>query len=534
MQARPPGDSALKTDWGAALAAAGSAWRSWVALSAGVLVLLCVGLGHRGLSEPDEGRYTNIALEMLEPDGSWWEPRMADFGHYDKPPLTYWVTAVSLRVFGVNEVAARIPSLFGALLALGGLGWTAWRLYGGRVAWWAVLMCATFPQFWFLARMLTPDMLLAGWTTLGIAAWCECRHRGGDWRWWLACCLAFGFGWWTKATAALVPLLGLTVGLWIRRDRDGLRALRPVRLLAAVLVLGAPWFLDLMRRHPELKDFFFKRELAGRVAGHPDGRRGPIYYHLLVTAAGWLPWWLPVWVGLARWRRSGTVRALAGHVREWPLELWLVLTGLTVFSIISSKLPTYTVPFAPWAALVCSRAWLWFRGHGFWRIRDRGRLAIAGGMAIACLVFVVAYPTVETRLGRNSSVRMASRVLAREKAGVVYADRFWAGLEFYLGENVFYVQARPPRQRSDDRGFCRTLGESHFLTEEEYREHVARDTNRSVWLLVFKGSTNSPLLRSAPRRGFSETVRVGDFLLCCVRPAAVVSAHPSSSVTLSP
>ena len=101
---------------------------------------------------------------------------MSDFAHYDKPPMVYWVTAISFKTFGKTEWAARIPSLLGALMALVGVGWAAWRLYGNITAWWAVLFCGTLGQFWVLARMLSPDMLLTGFVTLAIGFWAEQRH----------------------------------------------------------------------------------------------------------------------------------------------------------------------------------------------------------------------------------------------------------------------------------------------------------------------------------------------------------------------
>src|SRR5207244_2430162 len=86
----------------------------------GVLAFLSFDYGGRGLNEPDEGRYSNIALEFLEPGADWLEPKMSDFSHYDKPPLLYWLTALSLRVLGRNEYAVRLPCLLGALLTLAG------------------------------------------------------------------------------------------------------------------------------------------------------------------------------------------------------------------------------------------------------------------------------------------------------------------------------------------------------------------------------------------------------------------------------
>ena len=488
--------------------------RQWVWLLVAVAGLLLFRLGDRGLNEPDEGRYTNIALGMLEPGKSILDPRMSDYGHYDKPPLTYWLTAVAFRTFGVNETAARLTPVFGAVLALCGIGWAAFRFYGARTAWWAVLMTATVGQFWLLARFLSPDMLLTGFTTLAIAAWAEARHRQGSWWWWSLSLLLWTAAWWTKATAALVPLLGLTVGLLARQDRDGLRALRPLRMLVAMILLGLPWYLDMVWEHPELKQFFLGREVVGRIAGHPDGRRAPLFFHVLVTLGAWLPWW-PVALGALGWwlKRRRAAGGAAPRWRTWPLEIWITLTGLAVFSVISSKLPTYTLPFAPWAALFGATVWqrLADEGRGFASLR--GRLFTAGGFAVAYLAVALAQPLIESRAGRNSSVRQLAGYLKQQGAQTVYLDRYWPGMEFYFGEHVHFVVPAPPRQRVDDLGLCSTLGEPHFVRPDGWLKSLGHHAHDTVWLVSLRQTPQTPLLQAAALGELVGSNRVGDFVL---------------------
>jgi 4-amino-4-deoxy-L-arabinose transferase-like glycosyltransferase len=172
----------------------------WGLLCLGLLILFLFKVGDRGLNEPDEGRYADIATELLEADSSWLEPRMSDLGHYDKPPLIYWVTAISFKLLGVNEWSARLPSFLGAILTLIGLAWASWRLYNEETSWHAVIIAGTLAHLWILARFLTPDMLLTGWCTLALAAWTESRHQGGKWNWWILSALFWILAWWTKAT----------------------------------------------------------------------------------------------------------------------------------------------------------------------------------------------------------------------------------------------------------------------------------------------------------------------------------------------
>lgn len=76
-----------------------------------VILALTIGfglLGSRPLWEPDEGRYANVALVMLE-SGNWVDPmRNQDIEHWTKPPMTYWAPASS---FGVHSQHCAIRSI---------------------------------------------------------------------------------------------------------------------------------------------------------------------------------------------------------------------------------------------------------------------------------------------------------------------------------------------------------------------------------------------------------------------------------------
>src|SRR6266545_4463731 len=123
-------------------------------------------LGSRSLNEPDEGRYAEIAREMIEL-GDWLVPHFWYVPHLDKPPLTYWAVAVSISVFGQNEWAVRLP------LALAGISgvWVSYlfglALGGQRVGIWSALILQSSLLYFVMARMLTTDILLTqfiAWT----------------------------------------------------------------------------------------------------------------------------------------------------------------------------------------------------------------------------------------------------------------------------------------------------------------------------------------------------------------------------------
>ena len=91
---------------------------AWVLL---VILFAFAFQGARNIWDPDEGRYTAVALNMLK-GGDWIVPRLHDeLPHFTKPPLTYWLVAGSMGLLGKNGWGARIPNtlaFLGVLLLL--------------------------------------------------------------------------------------------------------------------------------------------------------------------------------------------------------------------------------------------------------------------------------------------------------------------------------------------------------------------------------------------------------------------------------
>lgn len=453
-------------------------------------LLQALGLANHGLLEPDEGRYANMAVEWTEfGEHPWLEPVLSDVGHFDKPPLIYWVTGMAYLWLGREEWVVRLPSVLGELLTLWGVALIAHRRGGPRAAWWAVLVCATTVHYWALSHLLSPDMLMCGFVTLG-GALCLGASPEGGWRSrlaWLAGAILWTLGWWTKATAALVPLGALTGAIWLTGRRDLLAALRPVRLLLVILVLGSPWYILMMAQHEELKDFFLHRELAGRVAGHVDGRRGFPGFHLLVAAGFWLPWW-PLLAHEA-WRRRAGWMSIPAWRDRWgaiPWEVAAALGVVLIFSAVSSKLITYVITGLPYLAafggcLLAERT-----------LENRSQKIPATGIVLATGVglalVAVALPFFENRLGRNSSLRLVIEEARKRGADWIVCDEFWPGAEFYFGENVWFVDVKDLLQVHDLEG---QFPQKHFLGKSEVESRV-NAVSGSVWLIQYKDNIRNP------------------------------------------
>jgi len=324
--------------------------------------------GSRALWDPDEGRYTDVADNMVE-SGDWLVPRLdPERPHFTKPPLTYWAIAASMSALGSNTWAVRLPNALAftatALLVLGlarrlGLPFPAFAAGAWTTAWGPVVA----------ANVVTTDTLLAAFETLAVAGFVASglvtsadrpRTAGMRLMW-----LGFGLAFLTKGPPGLLPLLAIVGFTAWRRRPQLLRLLDPIGLLVFAVV-GLGWYLLLVHRAPDLLDYFLVHETFGRVASGEHHRNpgwlGWIVVYGPTLLLGCLPWIAArvVWRGR---QAAGAAPALADDTRRFLL-LWMAVP-FVLLAAAQSRLPLYALPlFVPLVLMLTAHAGDWARtGH---------------------------------------------------------------------------------------------------------------------------------------------------------------------------
>ena len=301
--------------------------------------------------DPDEGRYAEVAREMLD-SANWIVPRLYGVTYLEKPPLLYWLAAGAFHLFGLSELAARIVPALSAAIGAVATGYAAAAIFGTEVGILALTILSTSLLYFTLAHTLVTDVPFTSALTIALFAYLlvEARKIGralGYAVFWLGLALATL----AKGPAAIL-LAGVTIGthaFWFRSTRrpfDGvLWALCPVLLLLVV-----PWFWLAQRAEPDFLSFYLIKEHIARIAGNEHPR--PLYWYLPFLLLGFLPWTPRTLV--AFWRRpdgwpSRPDRPLLGFLLIWVLAVF----GL--FESRRGKLITYILPcFPPLAVLSAS------------------------------------------------------------------------------------------------------------------------------------------------------------------------------------
>jgi 4-amino-4-deoxy-L-arabinose transferase-like glycosyltransferase len=353
----------------------------WLALIlATVYVCYFSHLGAIGLVGPDEPRYAGIARAMAE-TSDWVTPRLYGKPWFEKPPLYYWGAALSFKLFGVSEAAARLPSAVSALLATLALAWLALRLYGAETARWLLLLFPTTVGMVGFSHAAATDMPFSAMFTIAMVAAAALVRLVPPERspvcstadsvpqssssfapftssaYFAAIVFGFFLG---QAVLAKGPagiiLCGGAVSLWAvitRRWRDALRLLHPVGF-AAFCVTALPWYILCAQRNPDFFHVFIIEHNFKRFLTPEFQHLQPFWFYAEIILLAFLPWtaallWALV-VGLGRLRQTRRLSEFTCFLLCWA--------GFCVvfFTISRSKLPGYILPAVPAIGLILSRS----------------------------------------------------------------------------------------------------------------------------------------------------------------------------------
>jgi 4-amino-4-deoxy-L-arabinose transferase-like glycosyltransferase len=319
------------------------------ALFAVCAAIWLVGLGFRGLFNPDEGRYAEIPREILA-SGDWVIPHLNGLVYIEKPPLQYWATAISEATFGQNDWAARLYTGLCALATVYVLWAMIRREWGGVAAARAAIMLGSSLLFVLLGHQLTLDMSLTLFMTLTFVGFCNAQ-RAVRWQGWMLLSWAgIAAAFMTKGLiAGVLPLFTLIIYSALQRDVAPWRRLLLARGAVLFGVLCLPWLILIQHRLPQFFQFFFVREHFERFLTKIEDRYQPWWFFIPILLAGILPWLLPALRSLyVGWRGTDSRPGFDERRFAW---VWCVVI-FVFFSASDSKLLSYILPLFPALALL--------------------------------------------------------------------------------------------------------------------------------------------------------------------------------------
>ena len=317
--------------------------------------LWVIGILCRGAWTPDEPREADIAWRMsLQSDRTL--PQLADTLFLEKPPLSYWMSAAALEVYGDTPQAARIPNLLYAAVTALAIGALAFAMDGALAAIVAALVAGTAITAFRVSVWLAPDAcLLAGCAVALLGAYLGFQARPGSSKLFGYTLMHLGAaaGFMAKSAPGwLVPAVALiTLIIWERRWSELIRWELYVGFLVQALLIG-PWIYE-VSRGPHAEEAFsalFWHNIVGRfarVAGpaaldYTTGHRNSVGKYFLELPVYLLPWTLLAAAAVARaWQRF---RSKLDRNTPWRFAICAILPFLVLLSFAATARDIYAAP----------------------------------------------------------------------------------------------------------------------------------------------------------------------------------------------
>jgi 4-amino-4-deoxy-L-arabinose transferase-like glycosyltransferase len=418
-------------------------------------LLFFFALGNHQLQGSTEARVAGIAMGM-HLDNDWVTPRLFGQPFLEKPPLSLWLNAGAIRVFGGSPWAVRLASAFAGLFSVM-LLYTMLRKFGRptTIAWVAAIMLATMASYWSNVRGVGEDALLSFGVTMALLAFFQASQRQAQQQsakaTWLLFALGIAIATLSKGVLGLampgVVIFACLVAESLIEKRLKLSDwLRPGLLTLLGLIPLVIWLCILYQRGglQALEEVLWTNSI-GRFDGsfQEAGHYEPFYYYLAKLPEIFLPWNILVYLGLWHFRKS-----LMRNRYLLFFTLWL-LVQFTLLTFASSKRTVYLMSLTPAAAVLAAE----YPAVLFERLREQanastfvGRLArhrrglAIGGLSLVIGIYLVAAQWVAPHADRKLSFLPLTTQIQTLQANGQEVALFRAS-ERLGGASVFYTQS---------------------------------------------------------------------------------------------
>ncbi len=332
--------------------------RSWV-IDLLLMVFLLGGvyllwLGSHALFTPDEGRYSEVAREMIM-TGDYITPRLDGVVFLDKPILYYWLQAIAIKLFGLKEWALRFwPACIAVLGCL--VTYVAGRLlFSRRTGIIAAVILAANPLYYGAAHYANLDLEVAVFISntlfFSLLSFQATSNRQRT----IFILLAYLFCGLATLTKGLIGLAFplMIIGLWIL-SLQRWNTLRKMHLLSGACIFIAitvPWYVLAQRANPQFFHFFFVVQQFERFLTKASFNNSTTaWFYVPVVLAGFLPWSVFLFQALMNQIKS-VWQGRKQHQTELFLLLWTVIV-FSFFSFPKSKTVGYILPLFPALSLI--------------------------------------------------------------------------------------------------------------------------------------------------------------------------------------
>ncbi len=411
----------------------------------GILALRLILNSIVPLMDTTEARYSEIARLMVETN-NWITPQI-DYGvpFWAKPPLSTWLSAMSIKVFGVNEFAVRLPAF---VLSLGMIFLLGSFSKEKRLPFFlSGFIILTLPEFLLHAGVVSTDTSLAFCVTLIMVSFWKSISLNKISIWSYLFFIGIGLGLLAKGPIVLILILPpiMVWGLLYKEHFTILRSFPWLKGIIIMALIALPWYYLAELRSKGFIDYFivgehfrryFDSSWTGDKYGFPKTQPyGIIWVFLFIFSYPWIQL-----VAIKVWRYRNKLLQ-----DKWVsfLLLWLIWTPL-FFTVSSSLIHPYILPvMAPVALLVIH----------FWEtVRNKKSLIIISLALPVLMVITLSLGLVNRNLEHYSNT---DKYLIKGQTDNAVANLYYYGTKSYSSQ--FYSGGKVVSLNHD--GFIKLINE---------------------------------------------------------------------------
>lgn len=377
-------------------------------LSALACVTFLGALDARSLTGGDETRVAGIGAEIAL-KGNWIVPKLNGTPFLEYPPLYYILDAMAFRIFGINDFAAKLPSVLGAILSLTAVYGIVRRFrWEPFYAFLSALMLMFSAQFYSNARTCMVDGLLAGFVAFAVWMFLECdSEKKYVWKkllWFLGFVLSAAGAVFTKGLIGLVFPCAM-LGSWMllndileKKFTFSRYAFLGIGSVLALLPVAGWVYLLYREAGAEAVHTVVIVNNLGRFTGSQGDHVLPWYYYLLKLPGQFQPW--TILLPFALWHHIRNVIRKQNAERSLFL-LCALLVPYLLLTLSAGKRQVYLLPlYAMEAGLIgtmvadylTGKSTLPFRIPSWKKIPDVLLLCTAFGFLAVGIVFCFMAP----------------------------------------------------------------------------------------------------------------------------------------------
>jgi len=318
------------------------------------------------LTDTTEARYAHTALIMAT-SGDWITPYY-DLGipFWGKPPFSFWLQALSVNLFGINDFSSRFPSLLFTLLTMGLIYTYFKKFHSKESGLWAILIYFSFLLTYALCGAVLTDPYLAFATTLSMLSFVMVLKKQENY-WGYLFFVGLAIGMLAKGPLAIV-LVGGAMFLWILPDfKTRIMKLGALPWLSGVLLfllISIPWYIIAELKTPGFLEYFivgehYKRFVDPGWAGDLYGvaHKKPYGTIWLMWVMATIPWGFVVIASL--YKKISLKGNIFTKLKEDSVGSYFVawsLFAMIFFTVSGNVLWTYILPALPSLAILIAIA----------------------------------------------------------------------------------------------------------------------------------------------------------------------------------